>query len=356
MTVGGPAVLLSELIKNLPPEEFEHVLITGTCLPNEIDYLDSHPLDSEVIYIDDIQRTVLPIKDLKSFFTLVKVLRRLQPDIVHTHTSKAGVLGRLAAKLVNPRIRIIHTFHGHVLYGYFSHSITKFIILIERLLGLITDDAVAITTPVMSDLRQVRIARKAKWHVIHPAVLDQKQVKKLVDLDSIRLGWVGRFSKVKNPMLALEAFRILSLNYSSKVELVMIGDGSLKTECEKYSRKHNLNVSFLGWRNDVHSQMSRFDLLLLTSLNEGLGLVALEAGLASIPTLSTPVGGVTDLIINNETGFLSKQDPIFFAYRIDEIISNNSLRKTVGANVRKAILKGFSMENYIEKHIDLYKS
>jgi len=357
MNVGGPAVLLKELIDNLPENEFEHILITGRCLSNEIDYLKEHPIKSSVIYIDSLKRSILPTRDLVSFFKLIVLLKHLRPDIVHTHTSKAGVLGRIAAKMASRDIRIIHTFHGHILYGYFNKLITFAYRIVEVALGKITDDAVAITTPVMTDLQRARIALKARWHVIHPGIFPSISLtKKRFESDrEIKVFWIGRFAAVKNPVLAVEAFSKFVLHSNSPATLTMIGDGDLYSVCKGMSESLNLPIIFTGWQDDVQERLKDADLLLLTSLNEGLGLVMLEAGLQKVPTLATPVGGVSDFIIDEKTGYIARMDANDFAEKMIKIFSSASQRHSIGEAAQEKVLKDFSVENFIRNHINLYR-
>ena len=242
MNVGGPAVLISELLTNLPPVEFKHTLITGHCEANEIDFLENHHLESEVIYLDKVQRSLLPIKDLRSFFELYVLLKKLNPDVVHTHTSKAGVLGRLAAKLAVPGALIIHTYHGHLLYGYFSPLITKMIIFLERMLSQISNVLIAVTQQVRDDLLNAGIGSANKWIVIRPGLsipstLPKAIFRKKFDIpdSTFVIAWIGRFTDIKDPMLALRTIEKLPTAIRSNVQLIMAGDGELLTKCRQYA-------------------------------------------------------------------------------------------------------------------------
>ena len=136
MNVGGPAVLVADLVRNLDPQRFSTVLVTGYCDENESDYLDEVAQDVNAIRIPGLGRSVSPLKDLGSFFLLIKEIRKFKPDVINTHTAKAGVLGRLAGLIARPQAMRVHTFHGHLLHGYFSSSKTRLVILLEKVLGL----------------------------------------------------------------------------------------------------------------------------------------------------------------------------------------------------------------------------
>jgi len=362
MNVGGPAVLLSELIKNLPAEEFEHTLITGTCLDNEIDYLDSHPLDSEVIYIDEIKRSVLPLNDIKSFFKLIRVLRALKPDIVHTHTSKAGVLGRLAAKVAVPEAKIIHTYHGHLLYGYFPKWKTFLIVLLEKFLATFSDRLVAVTKQVRDDLQSAGIGRADKWLVIRPGLelpaLPDRPACKLalgIPSDKFVISWIGRFTGIKNPKLALEAISKLPSEVLKKTTFVMAGSGELLEESESYAKQLNLPITFTGWITDINPVLGASDLLFMSSKNEGMPVVIVEAALRKVPTLSTDVGGVKEFIEDNVTGWLSRQEPEDIATHLVSIIDGNS-NSLVPSKAYELAKTEFGIANMTANHRSLYHS
>jgi len=362
MNVGGPAVLLRDLINGLNSDDFEHNLITGVCLPNEIDYLASHRVNGSVHYLSAVQRSILPIRDVLGLFALIKLLRKISPDIVHTHTSKAGVLGRIATRIAAPRAKIVHTYHGHVLYGYFPKYVTRMVVILERYLAKLTNVLIAITSAVEMDLRKVGIGQPKQWRKIRLGVNieprhDRKvasQKSEIVPDEKILL-WIGRFASVKNPMLALRAVsRIREFHFKS-VRLIMVGDGDLLNECKTFAVENELNVDFVGWSDDIFSYLSAADLLLLTSNNEGMGMVILEAATQEVPTLATDVGGVSEFIQDGKTGFLTSLNAHEFAEKLSEILSREDLLRTVGHNARELVSAEFSRELFVQNHINLYK-
>lgn len=359
MNVGGPAVILSELIRNLPFDQFQHTLVTGRCQVNEIDYLADHPLDSEVIYIDEIGRSILPTADLKSFFKLIKELKRLQPDVVHTHTSKAGALGRLAAKIAVPKAKIIHTYHGHLLYGYFPNWKTSLVIQLEKLLSKITYKFIGVTSQVKIDLIEVGIGPSNKWVVIPPGVNPGKEISKSaaresmqLDQDKFVVAWIGRFTAIKNPMLALMSLQ--NMSEIKQLKLVMAGAGELLEDCRKYATDKGLDVDFLGWVSDVNSLLSSCDLLLLTSRNEGMPVVVVEAAYKGVPTISTDVGGVSDFITDQETGFLVSSNAESVSSELNRILSDNSLLLETGLGAFRKAEINYTVKKMVSDHIELY--
>jgi len=362
MNVGGPAVLLSDLIHNLPREDFEHILITGRCLPNEIDYLDSHPLDSRIIYINEIKRTSLPIGDLKSFVKLVRILRELQPNIIHTHTSKAGVLGRLAARIGAPKAKVVHTYHGHLLYGYFSQWKTNLIVITERLLARITDNLVAVTSKVKSDLQGVGVGKDSQWLIIHPGISTPKSIDKTTARSSLGvaknqfvLAWIGRFTDIKNPMLAIKSFENIPIKLRANITMIMAGSGELFDECQSYSRDRKLGIHFTGWVSDVSPILDSASLLFMTSKNEGMPVVIVESAFRGIATLSTNVGGVEEFIEQNVTGWLTNQSVIEISQKISELSSSSKLGE-VGLNAKNLALSEYGVDNMVHKHTNMYRN
>jgi len=362
MNVGGPAILLAELVDGLPKTQFEHTLVTGRCESNEVDYLDGHQLDADVIYLDKVQRSLLPLSDIRSFFELLKLIRKLRPNIIHTHTSKAGVLGRMAGKIAAPKAKVIHTFHGHLLYGYFSPFKTKLIVVLEKFLSTITDDLVAVTRQVQDDLLEAGIGKGNNWHVIRPGLANPVHLSKIESRkkigtrdDSFSIAWIGRFTDIKNPLLAIQSLEKLLPDQLSRVQLTMAGDGELLQACRDYVSKRNLPVNFLGWCNDISPLLFASDLLLMSSKNEGLPVVIVEAALRGVPTLSTAVGGVGEFIQNRVSGYLVQNSDGLTA-SLQGVLSDEAERAEIARNAMVLASTEFSRELFIAKHVDLYKA
>lgn len=360
MNVGGPAILIDGLIQGLPKEDFSHYLITGSCADNEIDYLDAHPNLERRISVHRLKslgRSILPTKDLRTLFETIRLLREIKPDIVHTHTSKAGIIGRIAAKIASPDSTVIHTFHGHLLYGYFSPLKTKLIILFEKFLARITNVLVAVTSQIEQDLKHVGIGSRSRWVVIHPGV-NKVERNKFTDTTQTqkRLVWIGRFTVIKNPTLAIEIMEHLQKSDGPNVSLTMVGDGELLTSMQNLARTKQLPIQFTGWQTDVYPFLQEADALLLTSKNEGLPIVMLEAASMGIPTFSTNVGGVSEFIIDGSTGFLIDQDSNQAAKCLSSTLSNDVVMDSVATTASKKYQNGFSMDSFVESHSKLYRS
>ena len=362
MNVGGPAVLLADLIQNFPDDEIDHVLITGRCEPNEIDYLDTHIIKSKVIYLDEMKRSVLPLSDIRTFPKLIRTIRKLKPDIIHTHMSKAGVLGRLAALMGSPSTKLIHTFHGHLLYGYFSKFKVFLIIKLEKALATKTTILIAVSKQVKDDLFNEGVGSQPQWRVITPGVkrpksLGMHETRKQLEIstDLFVISWIGRFTSIKNPMLAIKSFERLVNQSNFNVEMIMAGDGELLNECKLYAKNRNLRIKFLGWCNDVGPVISSADLLLLTSRNEGMPVVIIEAAIRNVPTLSTDVGGVREFISPNISGFLTDENADLIADSLRGIIEQVDLRKSVAIQAQKLATTNFSEDHYLRSHLTVYR-
>jgi len=360
MNVGGPAVLLKELIDNLPESEFEHILITGRCLSNEIDYLEEHPIESRVIYIDSLKRSIFPTRDFLSFVKMIILLRKLRPNIVHTHTSKAGILGRIATKIASPQTKIVHTFHGHLLYGYFSKNQVKLLIFLERWLAHLTDCLVAVSDKIKFDLLQNRIGISSPWKTIHPAIEFDTSPLSYINRSNFNLNesdfvllWVGRFTDIKNPMLAAEALRSLYKSGSTSVKMIMVGDGELWESVSKFSQENDLGILFTGWVPDVKKYISVANALLMTSKNEGMPVVILEAAAYSVPSIATNVGGISDFIDDGNNGFLVAQNPESIAISVQTVISMPNLDE-VSARAKEVLLTNFNLKRFVQNHTNLY--
>lgn len=362
MNLGGPAKLLVDFINHIPDDEFEHILITGRCESNETDLLATHKIKSQVIYLDDVKRSIFLINDFKGFIKLYFILLKLKPAIVHTHLSKAGVLGRVASRLSNPKTILIHTFHGHLLNGYFNKFKVKMIVGLEKFLSNFTDTLIAVSHDVKDKYHNLGIGRKSKWQVINPGIRDLTnndrgiENKARSENKTFNLIWIGRFAEIKNPKLALEVLDILQNSSDFSFHLTMVGDGNLFDDCKNFAQHKNLKVDFAGWKADVSNELARADLLLFTSKNEGFGMVVVEAALAGVLVLSTNSGGITDFIENKVTGIIVDQSPKEFAKAILEICAANKEFSKIITNARTLAISEFSADAYVERHLKLYRS
>jgi len=319
------------------------------------------------IFIPELVRNISFINDFIAFLKIYRVLKKEKFDFVHTHTSKAGFLGRLAAKLARTSI-IIHTPHGHVFFGYFGSFKTKIFILLEKLASCLTDKIVALTNGEKEDYIAHKVARKEKLAVIssgvdlnrfkEPSSEEKKNLKKELGIpeNSLVVGTVGRLVLVKGPEFLIEASKIIVSKYPDTYFL-FAGDGPLRQSLEKKACRMGVkkNIIFLGWRDDVSKIISIFDIFVLPSLNEGMGRVLIEAMALRKPVVASRVGGIPDLVSHGKNGFLVQpKNPMELAKYIQHLLEDRGKREKMGSAGQETIFN-FSKERMIEDTEKLYE-
>ena len=360
MNVGGPAVLVADLMKSLDSQMFSTVLITGYCDENESDYLDEVAQDVTAIRIPGLGRSVSPLKDLGAFFLLIQEIRKFKPDVIHTHTAKAGVLGRLAGLIARPQAKRVHTFHGHLLHGYFSSGKTRLVITLEKVLGLITYKFVAIGNVVKSDLVRVGIAPVVKFEVIYPGLQEldrypKAEAQSALGLDASKkyLVFVGRLTSIKRPERLIDLARFLKDKHPNSW-LLIAGAGELLELLSAQARKEALPITFLGWRKDIGAILSASDIAVLCSDNEGIPLTLIQASQAALPIVSTNVGSVSDIVINRTTGLLTEVSSKGLIEGVSTLLDDPALCQSFGKAGEERAKEFFSSRAMVEHHQRLY--
>jgi len=311
LNVGGPAIHTVLLTRGLNSERFESVLVHGVVSPGEGDmgYLAAG-LEDRSRCLPSLQREIRFWADLKSLVGFVRILRKEDPDIVHTHTAKAGAVGRLAV-LVNRLAggkcpRTVHTFHGHVFAGYFGASKSKAFLLLERRLARTTD---VICTVSPSQKKEIvfryRVAPEDKVRVVplgfdlEPFAVTRGQREASPGGSTFRVAVVGRLTAIKNHRMFLEAAKIfLDRSVGIQAEFSIVGDGELRGALQEQARDLGVarRVHFPGWVRDMPGLYRTLDLVVLTSDNEGTPVTLIEAMACGVPVAATDVGGVADLL------------------------------------------------------------
>ena len=352
MNTGGPAVFLDHLTSAMKDLDTQSTIAYGYCESNESDFTKTHKLGAQLLKINTLHRSLNPLDDLRSFLSLRRVIKEIKPDLINTHTSKAGVLGRLAAKSVNKNLPVVHTFHGHLIYGYFARYKSWVFTVIEKIMGKYTDAAVAVTGETKRSLTNLGIGKKLLWAVIQIGIPTKTTELNQGQNGVFNLLWVGRFTDIKDPKYAIEVVKHLSKTTPNNFSLTMVGEGELFSKIK--TEAQNLPVTFTGWLTAPFENIPDFDLLLITSKNEGLPLVMLEAANYSKPTISNNVGGISEFISNNQTGYLTESDPVKMANRIIELASDKKSLNQVGLNANKLLREKFSVSKMAENYKDLY--
>jgi len=316
LNIGGPAFHTVLLTKLLSPKRFSSVLVTGQVSPSEGDmqYLAEEKGVSPHI-IPELGREIRWRDDLIALWKLYRFMCTLRPAIVHTHTAKAGMLGRVAAKLARVPI-IVHTFHGHVFHGYFGRRKTLFFLWIEQILGKLTDAVITVSPKQREEILSYRIGRPDKVRAISLGLELQKFVNcrdqrgKLrqelnIDSDIPLIGIVARLVPIKGHRYFLEAAKLI-IEKHPNAQFVVVGDGKLRNDLERYTDTLEIrsHVHFLGWRRDLPEIYADLDIVVLSSLNEGSPVALIEAMAASKPVVAPQVGGVIDLVLHEKTGIL----------------------------------------------------
>jgi glycosyltransferase involved in cell wall biosynthesis len=323
LNVGGPArqvILLDERLRHLG---WTSLLVHGEVGPRE-DTLEPAALARGVttLKLPELGRRVRPWSDLVAFVRIVRLLFRARPDVVHTHTAKAGAVGRLAAAVYNStrsphqRCLVVHTFHGHVFEGYFGPRETWLIRHAERALAGLSDRIIAISERQRTDLTErVRVAPRSRVAVVplgleldgflHPAPRAAARQRLGLSPDAVVVGFIGRLVPIKRPELLLSAFETVARR-CSHVELLVVGDGELRPALEAQVRASGLSnrIVFAGWRHDLDTVYGALDIVALTSRNEGTPVALIEAMASGLPVVATDVGGVSDLVEHETTGLV----------------------------------------------------
>jgi glycosyltransferase involved in cell wall biosynthesis len=362
MNVGGPAVIVAELMRGLDKNQYEQILVTGYCDENEADYLDTVAKDIKATRIAGLGRSVSLIADLKAFFGLISLIRKYKPDVIHTHTAKAGVLGRLASLLAGRGAARVHTFHGHLLHGYFSSVLTKLVILIEKFFAARTSVLIAIGSKVKEDLLADGIGRAEKYRVFFPGLPAPKAIAKSAAQSALGISYevlyctfVGRLTQIKRPD------RLLDVAAECKrrgidLRFLVAGEGELFERSKQRAMKDQLNVTFFGWCSDIDQIFAASDIAILTSDNEGIPLTLIQAAQAGLPVVATNVGSILDIVINESTGYLTATTATEMADAIEKLVRDPQLRQMMGAAGKAHADRYFSLNRMIEDHSDLYRS
>jgi glycosyltransferase involved in cell wall biosynthesis len=305
--------------------------------------------DVRVVTVPELVRRVDPLSDVRAFISILKIIRRERPVIVHTHTSKAGLLGRMAASLCRVPV-IIHTPHGHVFWGYFTSWKTRFFIFLERVFASLTDRIITLTDQEKKDHLDVRIGREDQFRTIHSGVELEKYSGAGMNPASVRMtlgippdapvvGTAGRLIPIKGSNFLIEAAAEV-IKQKPETVFVFLGEGELQKQMEERALQLGIrdNVIFLGWRPEVASVMSTFDVFAFPSLNEGMGKALVEAMAMGKPVVASNVSGIRDLVVNGENGFLvppAQPDPL--ARKITYLLEHPQVRLAFGtAGRRKA--------------------
>ena len=360
MNVGGPAVIVAELMRGLDSSQFEQVLITGYCDETEADYLDEVATDIKASRIAGLGRSVSPFADLKAFFGLIRTIKEFSPDVIHTHTAKAGVLGRLASIIAGRGAVRIHTFHGHLLHGYFAGWKTKLVVAIEKFFAQRTDYLIAIGSEVKRDLLAAGIGSADQYKTFFPGLpepknFDKAELRKQLELDpaTIYCTFVGRLTQIKRPDRLLDIAGTM-VKRGVAIHFLVAGEGELFESAKARAVAEELPMTFLGWRKDIDAIFAASDIAILTSDNEGIPLTLIQAAQAGLPILAPAVGSISDIVENDKTGYLTSPQPGAMASALSALATDPALRFTLGRAGRERAHQYFSLVRMLRDHTEIY--
>jgi glycosyltransferase involved in cell wall biosynthesis len=398
LNVGGPAKHVVWLTRGLQSHECESLLVAGTVPPGEEDmgYFATQ-MGVTPTFIQEMSREI-SLRDAITVWKLYQYFRREQPDIIHTHTAKAGTVGRLAGFLyrwLTPgvlvgqprRCRFVHTYHGHIFHSYYGPAKTKIFITIERLLArLVTDRIIAISEQQRREINQdFKVGRASQFAVV-PLGLDLEEFADWANRGSsfrrelgagdsdVLIGIVGRLTEIKNHHLFLQAaaeFKMCSSPSDVRTRFIVIGDGALRTEIEQAAEALGLqqDVVFVGSRRDLEDIYPALDIVALTSRNEGTPLTLIEAMANARAVISTGVGGVVDLLgevvwsspdglfsVCERVVWVNDHDPRSFAAGLAHLVANPSLRREIGQRGLQFVESRYSKDRLLEDIKGLYAS
>ncbi len=382
LIVGGPSHNVTLLTAYLSPE-FETKLLVGKKDPAEKDAtFIADQLGLVPIEISEMRRSILPFYDIIAYFRIKKIIREYKPDIVHTHASKSGAIGRLAARACGVPL-VVHTFHGHVFHSYFSPFMSRIIVRFERFFARRTDAIIAISDSQRHELTEVyKIAPPDKVFTIPLGFnLDKYSVdqdtKKIIfynkygfDNSEIIIGIIGRLVPIKNHDMFLEVAAIVKQRTRQRIRFAIIGDGESRPGIEKKCAELGLSYSYYitdpkqktdilvtSWETEIDQALAGLDIVVLTSNNEGTPVSLIEAQSACKPVVSTNVGGVEDIVIHGETGFITEVGDVqLFADYLVKLIEDPALREKMGKLGYENVVKRYSKQRLINDMRNLYLS
>ena len=371
LNVGGPALHVAYLTAGLTPRGYDTTLVAGTIARGEesMAYI-AEQAGARVVALPGLSREISPFRDAVAVFRLAKLIRQVRPTILHTHTAKAGTVGRVAALVAGsarPPI-VVHTFHGHVLRGYFGPAKSTLFRVLERLLAKVTTVLVAVSPEVRDDLVQLGVAPAEKFAVVRLGIELEQRVASDLPRDEVRrrlgipperfvIGWIGRMTGVKQTQDLLAALAELR---AGRVDagLLVVGDGPDRAGFEQRARELDLvrHCLFLGYQEDVAPWYAAMDAVALPSGNEGTPVTVIEALAAGKPVVAYEVGGVPDVVREGVDGFLVEPGSTSgMAERLAQLAADRELGRRLGEAGRERVLERYGVGRLLDDVDQLYR-
>lgn len=369
MDRGGAPDIVKSLFHYLTKKGYDVTLISGSTTRPSLDtkgFLRDYR--EKMIMMPELQRELRPISDIRAFIKLFVLFKKKKFDIIHTHTAKAGFLGRIAARLAGA-CAVVHTPHGHNFYGYFGRLKSRLIIMLERMAALFADRIIALTDIEKKDMFWYNICPVSKISVVRSGIdlvrynkngLDKERKKSelKINADDFLVGMMARLERVKGAAYFIEAVKYISDEFS-KAKFLIVGDGPLKENLTLLARRLGIydKITFTGWREDIPDILSITDIVVLPSLNEAVGRILLEAGASGKPIVATAVGGVPEIIRNGETGFLVPPgDSKKIAEAVVSLLKDEKKRLQMGLTAKNRVSSDFNENRMTGEIHDLYEN
>ena len=375
---GGSAETTLHIVSSLNMEKYDVFLAHGLSRESNMSIMEKEVVESDLLLAEakGVRVFALPSlvrrlsfkNDLLAFINIYRLIKRIRPHIVHTHTSKAGLLGRLASFLARVPI-IIHTPHGHVFHSYYGPVMTKVFVFAEKILSFITDKITALTNRERDEHLEEGIASIEKYVVIHSGVMLDRLMNMNIDAGAVRgefgiaqdsnvIGVVGRLVPIKGHKYLVSAAKRIIKEFRNTV-FVFVGDGYLSSRLERQAESVGVrkNIIFTGWRKDAVEILDLFDILVLPSLNEGMGKVLVEGMALGKPIIASNVGGIIDLVRNGENGILVPPgDSDALGEAILQLLKDKNLSEKLGKNGKAMVYPEFDASVMVKQIDDLYES
>lgn len=372
LIIGGPALNATYLTKYMAPD-FETTLVIGGKDDHEQDA--DHITDNlgiDPIVIPEMKRSINPIQDGQAYRKVKELINKIKPDIVHTHAAKSGVIGRMAADACKVPV-IVHTFHGHVFHSYFNKLTSATFIQIERYLAKRSSGIIAISKTQKDELSNIyKICPEEKINII-PLGLDLDKFQQnyeekrtsfrkkfFIEEDEISIGIIGRIVPVKNHSLFVSTAAKVYEQTKRKVKFIIVGDGESRYQMESELKQANIDYAYFpmeqrsaqaictSWQTDVDVVLAGLDIVMLSSHNEGTPVSLIEAQAASKPVVSTDVGGVSDVVLNNVSGFITEPgNADQFAQSLVQLVEDRSMRESFGKAGHEFVQQKFSYRRLV---------
>jgi glycosyltransferase involved in cell wall biosynthesis len=355
MNVGGPALQVATLCDELPRERFVQRVLVGGVGDGEGDFRSLRASHLDTVTVRGLGRAPHPTDDARALRALLAEMRRFRPDVVHTHTAKAGLLGRLAAIRTGVPA-VVHTFHGHLLRGYFRAPLSRVVTGTERWLSRRTDTLVAVGARVRDELLAAGVGRTEQYRLIPPGVTvgavptrEAARAELGIPRDARVIAYVGRVTRVKRPDRLAEVVARLP-----GVHLLVAGDGDLAGSLRDATRAERARTHLLGWRPDVETVCAAADVVVLTSDNEGTPVSLVEAALCGRPVVASGVGSVEDVVVHGETGLVVAPDGAAIARAVERLLDDPALAGRMGEQGARHARRRFSRAAFVDAHVALY--